>query len=317
MKISKTLFYGVLAITLLSCSLTFAEDTGSKDTGSKVLALVNGKEILKEEVDFFATPVIERAKAMGQEMTPELEAQLYDQWTNQLISRELLIQHAKKEKMVVSDEELSMGVAEAKQQGLNMPDADLNKVIKEELMIAKVIEEIIVPKIVVDDKEVEAFYNDKKDLFKQPDQVKASHILIKSTETDTPEVKKEQKGKIENILKEARSGDSDFGELAKKHSEGPSGPNGGDLGYFGRGRMVPSFETAAFGLKVGQVSDVVETQFGYHILKVFDIKEARDLPFEEVKEDIRNNLKYEKSSADVEKLVGSLRDAAKIELAKK
>ena len=286
----------------------------------KVLQLwpvVNGKEIYKAEVDFFAAPVIERAKAMGQQMTPELEQQLYDQWTNQLISRELLIQHAEKEKMVVSDQELNTGVTQAKQQGLNMPDDDLNKVIKEELMIAKVIEEIIVPKIVVEDKEVEAFYNEKKELFKQPEQVKASHILIKSTETDTPEQKKEQKAKIEGILKEARVGDADFAELAKKHSEGPSGPNGGDLGYFGRGRMVPAFETASFALKVGEVSDVVETQFGYHILKVFDRKEARELPFEEVKEDIRNNLKYEKSSADVEKLVASLRDVAKIELTKK
>lgn len=322
MKKWSIFFCVALVIALIPASLTFAEDKHDHDHDhahdhkSEVVAKVNGKDILRKDVDFFAAPVIDRARAMGQAITPEFEAQLFDQWTDQLISRELLIQHAKSKKMVVSEEELQAGIDQAKQQGLAMSDAALKLVITEELMIAKVIDQTIVPTIVVDDKEVEEFYNQKKEIFKQQERVKASHILVKSEATDTPEKKKEQKAKIDEILKKAKAKDADFAELAKKHSEGPSGPNGGDLGYFTRGRMVPEFEKAAFEQEIGGVSNVVETQFGYHIVKVFDKKAERDLPFDEVKEDIRSNLKFEKSGQEVEKLVTALRDGAKIEMVK-
>lgn len=315
MKTLRIFFCVALVVVFLKTGLSFAADEHDHDHSkhSDVVAKVNGSEISKDEVAFFAAPVLERAKSMGEEVTPELEKRIYGQWTDQLISRELLIQHAKSQNVKVSDEEVKVGIEEAKKQGLDLPDAAISKVITEELMIAKVIEEQVTPKIAVGDEEVKAFFEQRKDLFKVPEQVQASHILIKASETDTPEKKKELLKKAEDVLKEAKAPKADFAELAKKYSEGPSGPNGGDLGFFPRGRMVPAFETSAFSLKSGEVSDIVETQFGYHIIKVFDKKEPKDLSFDEVKNDIRENIKYEKSGASVEELITVLRSTAKIE----
>lgn len=105
-----------------------------------------------------------------------------------------------------------------------------------------------------------------------PTQVGARHILIQYEGSmrageDIDRTKEEAREKIEEILAEAKKDGADFGALAKEHSDGPSGPQGGDLGTFGRGRMHPAFEQAAFALEVGEVSGVVETPFGFHIIK--------------------------------------------------
>lgn len=112
--------------------------------------------------------------------------------------------------------------------------------------------------------------------------------------TDPQKKKDNARKNIESILSEAKTGKVDFGDLAKKYSEGPSNVKGGDLGYFGRGEMVPPFEKAAFELKIGEVSNVVETRFGYHIIKKEDWKEARAIPFSEAKDGIKNHLKNQK-----------------------
>jgi len=154
-------------------------------------------------------------------------------------------------------------------------------------MINKIIETHILSNILVTDQEVEKFYTIRKEELTQPEQVRARHIIIRVDPSDPQKKKDEARRRIERILAEAKAGKEDFGELAKKYSEGPSAPRGGDLGYFGRGQMAPSFEKAAFELNVGELSNIVETPFGYHIIKVEDRKEAWVTPLAEVKEDIQ------------------------------
>ena len=115
--------------------------------------------------------------------------------------------------------------------------------------------------------EISAFYQQNIDSFKVPESVSASHILIAFDEEDTDETKAEKKAKIEALKTQVDSGAS-FEELASANSDCPSSQRGGDLGSFGRGQMVPEFEQAAFNMETGAVSSAVETQYGYHLIKV-------------------------------------------------
>jgi peptidyl-prolyl cis-trans isomerase D len=146
-------------------------------------------------------------------------------------------------------------------------------------------------KITVTPDDLNRAYNDNISQFTTPEQVRASHILLKTEGKDDAAVK----AKAEDILKQARSG-ADFAELAKKYSEDESNAkNGGDLDYFGRGRMVPEFDAAAFAMEPGQISDVVKTQFGYHIIKLTDKKPATTRPLEEVKQQLTDQIQSERA----------------------
>jgi peptidyl-prolyl cis-trans isomerase D len=150
-------------------------------------------------------------------------------------------------------------------------------------------------KVVVPPGDVERYYQQNTQQYSTPEQVRASHILFKTEGKDETAVKTE----AEAVLKEAKSG-ADFAELAKKHSEDEaSAKNGGDLDYFSRGRMVKEFEDVAFSLLPGQISDLVKTQFGFHIIKVVDKKAATTRPLEEVRQQIADQLAYERAQTQV------------------
>jgi peptidyl-prolyl cis-trans isomerase C len=162
------------------------------------------------------------------------------------------------------------------------------------------------------DAEMRDFYDKNPDRFQQPERVRASHILIKTEKTDSDAVKAEKRAKIEGILASLKKG-ADFAELARTNSECPSKEQGGDLGYFERGSMVPEFEAAAFTLKTGQLSGVVETQFGYHVIKVTDHAKQAATPFEQTKQQLSAYLSDQKRNAAIATYFDSLRTAAKIE----
>ncbi len=146
----------------------------------------------------------------------------------------------------------------------------------------------------VKEPEIEAFYNDNMDMFTQEAQVKASHILISTTRNKRSV--EDAKKRAEEVYRKVQQGE-DFAALAKEYSDDPgSAAKGGELGFFPRGRMVGPFEDAAFGLKVGEVSKPVETQFGYHIIKVTDRKEKKVQPLEEARERIVSQLQFEKAT---------------------
>jgi peptidyl-prolyl cis-trans isomerase D len=141
-------------------------------------------------------------------------------------------------------------------------------------------------KVVVPPGDVQRYYNDNIQQYQTPEQIRASHILLETAGKNDADVKK----RAEEILKQVKSG-ADFAELAKKVSEDEgSKANGGDLDYFGRGRMVPEFEQAAFSMQPGQISDLVKSQFGYHIIKVVDKKADSTRPLEEVRTQIQQQL---------------------------
>lgn len=229
----------------------------------------------------------------------------------QMINSELLFQQAKKEKVKISKNDIDSEIDKIKENfsspeefdnALKANNITLNQFqdeIKRQLMINYVLGEAK-NKINITDEELLEYFNKNKDSFFEPEKVHALHILVKTEE------------EANNILNKLKEGIIDFAELAKEKSIDQSAKNGGDLGFFARGQMVKEFEDAAFSLKPGEISDVVKTEFGYHIIKCIEKKEAHNPTFEEVKENINNILKNQKEIEATQNLFSNLTDNANI-----
>ena len=181
---------------------------------------------------------------------------------------------------------------------------DTKEVLKEakkKILTAKLIEDEIEKKIKVDEAEVKDYYQNHKDGFMIPTKYRASHILVKTEE------------KAAEILASLSNG-SDFAKLAESESIDITNRRGGDVGYFTEGQLIPEFEKACTKLEVGQVSPIVKTPFGYHIIKLTDKKEARVKDFEEVKGKIKEEIKGLKRKERFNKLVKDLKKKAYIKI---
>lgn len=187
-----------------------------------------------------------------------------------------------------------------------------------EVRIKLLVESQVSTNVVVSDEEAAKFYEAQKESFTQPESVSARHILIKSEESDSAEVKAQKKAKIEGLRKQLVDG-ADFAKLAKENSDCPSKERGGDLGSFPRGQMVKAFEDAAFGQETNAIGPVVETQFGYHIIQVTEHSAGKTASLADVKERLVEHLKQKKQMEQFQSFVEKLKANAKItvsELAK-
>ncbi len=291
---------------------------------SKKVAIVNGTAILESELDRGTEGVVQRRAHSG---APMDEAQLKTvrmDVLNNLINRELLNQESKKEKIAVTDEDVNDKLAKIKQRfkseaefkemlaKMKLNEAQIKTQLKEDLAIQALIDKQVVAKINVTEQDAKTYYDAHPEAFKQPEQIKASHILVKVDPKDDPAKKEEAHKKIEAIQEKLKAG-GDFAALAKENSDCPSKEKGGDLGYFSKGQMVKPFEDAALALKPGETSGIVETQFGYHIIKLTEIKPEGVMSFAEVKDQLAQYLKQEKVKAELDSYLAGLGKSAKIE----
>ncbi|HBG25916.1 MAG TPA: hypothetical protein DDX75_02350 [Phycisphaerales bacterium] len=162
------------------------------------------------------------------------------------------------------------------------------------------------------EQQAKAFYDENIEQFKEPEKIHAKHILIKAEDSNDPnQAKAAAKAKAEDLLKKIKEG-ADFDELAKEHSACPSGKNGGDLGEQPKGTFVPAFEKAAYALEPNQVSDVVETEFGYHIIKLVKHSEAKTTTFEQAKEKIMQHLTNQQKEGVVVNYIQQIKKEADI-----
>ncbi len=167
------------------------------------------------------------------------------------------------------------------------------------------------PAPAVAESEIDLYYGRNRSLYEIPERVRASHILF-MTQGKSEEETAKIKAKAEEILKQVRSG-GDFAAIAQKNSEDPvSAKEGGDLGWVMRGQMVPEFETATFSMQPGQISELVKTEFGFHIIKVQERERARLRPLEEVREEIRSAVAAEKQDLDRMRMVDDVIAAARL-----
>ncbi len=162
------------------------------------------------------------------------------------------------------------------------------------------------------DEEIQAFYDENKEGFAQGETVTASHILVKVEPDEVGEAKEGKRARIEELRQQLLDG-ADFAEVAKANSDCPSASAGGDLGAFGRGQMVPEFEDAAFTQPVGSVGEVVETQFGFHLIKVAAHEEAQTMALDKVKPRISDSLYAQKQQEAVMDYLESLREQAEVQ----
>jgi peptidyl-prolyl cis-trans isomerase C len=164
------------------------------------------------------------------------------------------------------------------------------------------------------DAEAKDFYTKNPNEFKQEETVRASHVLIKVDPGADAAAKAKAKATIDSVLKKAKAG-QDFARLAREYSQDEgSAAQGGDLDYFPKGRMVPEFSNAAFAMQPGQISDVVTSQFGYHVIKVTERKPGRVVPFEEAVPQIKQFLERQKKQDKQNAFVDGLKKKSKIEV---
>lgn len=246
---------------------------------NKILAIVNNVQIKESDVE----EAINRFPAERRSYfnSPVAREQLLEQ----IISYELMYNHGK-ELGIESSEEFLVQIEKAKKEILTQ------MTINSELS-----------KITVSEEEIKEYYENNKEKFQEAEQVRAKHILV-----DTEEEAKSIKAQIEGGLS--------FEEAAQNNSKCPSASNGGDLGFFTRGRMVPEFENAAFELNVGEVSAPVQTQFGFHLIKVEEKKEASVKSFEEVEQMIGGTVLQEKQASKYYELVEELKGKFNVQMYK-
>jgi peptidyl-prolyl cis-trans isomerase C len=179
------------------------------------------------------------------------------------------------------------------------------------LAIKTLIDKEVIQKVSVSDKQVRTYYDENQQLFRKPEQVKASHILIQVPATADEAKKAEALAAIQALKTRIDNGEN-FAALAMEYSDGPSKVKGGDLGFFGRKQMVPPFSDAAFALQPGQVSDVVETRFGYHLIRVTERQAEQEMAFNDVKEAISKRLRQEQEGKKIDTYLEKLKEHADI-----
>lgn len=313
-------FAAVVALTLVFLP-AMADDKKSSEENA---ALVNGVAISMEQYNKELNLQLDRIARQGQQLSDEQTAVLKTNILESLIEREVLYQQSEKIGIQITDPNVDEQLVAIKKRfpsedeyknalmKMNLSEDEVKAQIKRGLAIRELINQEITSKVVVTEEESKAYYAGNQQLFKQPEQIKASHILIKVDANADEAKKNEARKKIEEVQQKLKDG-GDFAELAKEYSEGPSGPKGGDLGYFGRGQMVKPFEDAALALKPNEISDIVETRFGYHLIKVYDSKPERVMTYEEVKDRIMQRMKQQKIEKDATEYVDKLKKDAKLE----
>jgi len=292
---------------------------------SAPVARVNGVDIAKAELERAKKIILSRNQMGHASMNDDMAKKVEEAALNQIVAKELLYQEGKKLKIADLDKKVQEKVAEHKARfpsqadyekalkEMDMTEKEVETFTKEDMVIGNLIETKIVAGTKVTDEEAKKFYDDNKDKFRREESVRASHILVGVDQSASSEERKKAREKAESLLKQLKGG-ADFAELAQKESSCPSSSQGGDLGFFGKGQMVPEFEKASFALKPGEVSDVVETQFGYHIIKLAEKKDAETVPFEEAKGRITQFLTQQKVQKGIGDYVEELKKKGKVEI---
>jgi len=286
---------------------------------------VNGEPISREKVQAQVDHLVnQRGLGSGGITQPEVYKQIQQEVADQLIVQELLWQEAQRLDFVVEDDIVDARLQEMKsgfdremdflfriQEG-GFTQKTFREDIRQQVSVRRMISQGISSGISVSEEDVEHFYSTNIEQMKKPVEVHARHILITPASTALAD-HQAANAEADAILAEIRNG-ADFVELAINRSQGPSAERGGDLGYFGPGQMVPAFEQAAFALQPGEVSEVVQTQFGYHVIRVEERRGGEVASIEETTDKIRQYLIQLALENAVEVLVTRLRREGEVEI---
>jgi peptidyl-prolyl cis-trans isomerase C len=288
-----------------------------------VVATVNGEKIGREEFQLAVRTLEGQA---GGAVPPEQRDLVYRQVLDRIIGFKLLVQESRARKIAAPPWDVDKRLAEIKgqfpseqafaqvMQQRGMSADRLRQETADAIAVNSMLEKEIESTLTIPDADAKKFYDENKPRFRQPEGVRTSHILLRVPSNADAAAKQKVRTDIEGILAQVKKG-ADFAGLAKQHSQDGSAQNGGDLGFVTRGQTVPPFDQAVFSMKAGQVSGVVETQFGFHILKVGEARPARDVTFDEAKPQITEYLKQQVRDKKGQAFVDQLKAKAKIQVA--
>ena len=283
-------------------------------------AIVNGQEISAEAVNFELDRLVRFYMGHGMTMAeirqnlPKLEAKALDQ----AIGAKLLLDQAARLDIPVTEKDIDAEVARVVQQvggeenykkalaAQGISEADFRKELEKGARVNMLVNQACAHVADPTEDEVTAFYEAHKQEYVEPHQVLCQHILVKGSNDAALD-------KIKEIRERIVNDKADFAEEAKKHSDCPSGAQGGSLGWFGRGMMVPEFDKAAFEMKKGEVSGVVTTEFGYHIIYKADERGGGQQTIVDVHDQIKDLLRHEARGKAMDAYVAELREKATIE----
>jgi peptidyl-prolyl cis-trans isomerase C len=289
----------------------------------QVLAKVDGQPVARAELESAVKDAEARA---GRPVPPAERDAVYRGLLDRVILFKLLANEAKVRGVTVTPQEVTERIAQIKQQFPSEAEfqkelakrhttmAQLQEEQRRDLVNAKTIEAEVAPKLAVTDADLDTFYKANPDQFKEQETVRASHILFSVAKDAAPAAKLATKTEAEGVLKRVKAGE-DFAALAKQYSKDPgSAAVGGDLNFFPKGQMVPPFDAAAFAMKPGDISDLVETDFGYHIIKLTEKRTGRTVPLAEVKDRLSEFLKQRKQQELVQQYLLGLKTKYKVEV---
>jgi peptidyl-prolyl cis-trans isomerase C len=300
---------------------------------NSIIAKGKGVSISRSQLDDEIIRLKAVLAAQGRSPQPEEMAGMEDQVLDSLIGKQLLLAKATEADKVKGKEEFEKAIQKIKTNA-KITDEQYNQRLNQQLRLLNVTkedwekqsaEQATIPIVLtrelninITDAEVKKFYDENTAKFEQPDMVKAAHILLMTTDPATraelsDEKKAAKKKQIEDLLKRAKAGE-DFGKLAKEYSEDPGSKDNGGEYTFERGKMVPEFEAAAFSLGTNQISDVITTQFGYHIIKLYEKIPAKKVELEKVAPDIKDYLTQQALQKQANDYVVKLRKAAGVEI---
>jgi peptidyl-prolyl cis-trans isomerase C len=298
----------LFAIGLLAAALGFsASQVGAQQYIYGTAALVNGAEISNQRLE---QHLDEYLKSKRRNITTMINPNVYKKYKrealDQLIEREVLWQAARAADVKVADEEVKAAVKAAAAQfktadgfkrkldAMGMDERGYAEYVRREIAGARYLLDVSQDEPVISEADIQTVYEqNKSETFTRPEMVRARHILLRAETARTPEQRAEIRKKIEDLLAQVRAG-ADFAELARLHSDDRTAEEGGDLGEFPRGRMVKPFEDAAFAMQPGEISGVVESRFGFHIIKLEGRSPAKVMTLEEAREPIRMRLSAER-----------------------
>ena len=287
-----------------------------------VVATVNGENIQKWEVD---TALKQAEGTAGGPVPAEKRDAVLRSILDELVTYHLLAQEAHTRKMDVPDTDVDAEMLRIRQ-GFPTEDAykqalllqgvtvdQLRDVTRRGLQARKLVDAEVTTKIAVQDADVDVFYKQNIDRFKQGDTVHASHIYLAVPPDAPPAEKNQKRAAASEILKQLRGG-ADFAKVARENSSDASAANGGDLGFFGKGDMPPDFEKVAFALKPGTMSGVIELQTGLHIIMVHERRGPRTAPLAEVRDNVKEFLLNGQRQTKLDALLGQLKAKSKIQI---
>jgi len=288
-----------------------------------VVARVNGESVTKAELEEAVAAVEQQNRG---KLPPDQRDRVFRAVLDQLVGVKLLAQEVKARNVSVPEADVEAQIAALRKQ---FPSEDVfNQALKaqqktvdglkadarRQLAISKLLQDALADKVAVTPEQAKKYYDENPDRFKQPERVRASHILIGVPQGADAVTKDAARKRAEDVLKQVKAG-KDFAALAKEHSQDPgSAVQGGDLGYFPRGQMVGPFDEVAFTLAPGAISDLVETQFGFHIIKVVEKQAARTVPLEEVRPKLDEFLLNQNKQRETQAFVAGLKAKGKVEI---